>query len=56
MSRPGYGDTWMYIPDGFGVPQVAYLKGKDNTEPKTRSYKSIANDVTYDLYTRSAHS
>ena len=46
-----YGKTWMFFPDGNGVPQVAYL-----TEPPSRKADpkagNIIDKVRFDLYTR----
>lgn len=45
-----YGVTWMYIPDGNGVPQVAYLTEESET---SRGRKKNAKDyVRFELYTK----
>lgn len=49
-SDPGYGQTWMYFPDGNGVPQVAYLT---DPGPKVKNVDPLFDDrtdVTYYLY------
>lgn len=45
----GYGVTWMYIPDGNGVPQVAYLTGDPETSRGRR--KNVKDHVRFELYT-----
>lgn len=45
----GYGVTWMYIPDGNGVPQVAYLTGDPDTSRGRR--KNVKEHVRFELYT-----
>lgn len=43
----GYGKTWTYMPDGYGIPRVALL-----TEPDQNSRLSVANgNVNFYLYT-----
>ncbi|XP_031632237.1 lipase member H-like [Contarinia nasturtii] len=45
-----YGVTWMYIPDGNGVPQVAFLTEESET---SRGRKKNAKDyVRFELYTQ----
>lgn len=46
----GYGKTWMYIPDGNGVPQVAYLK--EESSPSRGRKKEIKEHVRFELYTK----
>lgn len=46
----GYGVTWMYIPDGSGVPQVAYLTGDPETSRGRR--KNVKEHVRFELYTK----
>lgn len=46
----GYGKTWMYIPDGNGVPQVAYLK--EESSPSRGRNKNIKEHVRFELYTK----
>lgn len=46
---PGYGKTWMYFPDGNGIPQIAYL----NLTKLVRNILTVnENDITFHLYTR----
>ena len=47
----GYGDDWIFMPDGNGKPQVAILKGR----PDTRSNILDDQSITYILYTRYKH-
>lgn len=45
-----YGVTWMYIPDGDGVPQIAYLTEE---KPAGRGRKKNVKDaVRFELYTK----
>lgn len=46
----GYGKTWMYIPDGNGVPQIAYLK--EESSPSRGRSKSVKEHVRFELYTK----
>lgn len=46
----GYGKTWMYIPDGNGDPQVAYLK--EESSPSRGRNKNIKEHVRFELYTK----
>lgn len=46
----GYGKTWMYIPDGNGVPQIAYLK--EESTPSRGRDKNIKEHVRFELYTK----
>lgn len=46
----GYGKTWMYIPDGNGTPQVAYLK--EESTPSRGRNKNIKEHVRFELYTK----
>lgn len=46
----GYGKTWMWLPDGNGVPQVAYLK-EESTPSRARN-KNIKEHVRFELYTK----
>ena len=44
----GYGEDWIFMPDGNGKPQVAILKGFDN-----HSRGILDNEpISYILYTR----
>lgn len=45
-----YGVTWMYIPDGDGVPQVAYLTEESETSRGRR--KNVKDAVRFELYTQ----
>lgn len=45
-----YGVTWMYIPDGNGVPQVAYLTEESETSRGRR--KNVKDAVRFELYTQ----
>lgn len=45
-----YGITWMYIPDGNGVPQVAYLTEEKGTS-RGRN-KNTRDAVRFELYTQ----
>lgn len=45
-----YGVTWMYIPDGNGVPQVAYLTEDSETSRGRR--KNAKDYVRFELYTK----
>lgn len=48
-SFPGYGKTWMFFPDGNGIPQIAYL----NITDLLRSVLTFnENDIKFHLYTR----
>lgn len=41
-----YGVTWTYMPDGYGIPRIAFL-----TEPESNSRISVANgEVNFYLY------
>lgn len=44
-----YGKTWMYFPDGDGVPQVVYLMESPIGLTRSLSVKSRTN---FELYTR----
>lgn len=46
----GYGVTWMYIPDGNGVPQIANLSG-DPSSARGRD-KNVKEHVYFELYMR----
>lgn len=46
-----YGKTWMYFPDGDGVPQVIYLTDSPMGASRSLSVKSRTN---FELYTRYA--
>lgn len=46
-----YGKTWMYIPDGDGVPQVAYLTEED-AKSRTTGRKDVKDMVRFELYRR----
>lgn len=44
----GYGDDWIFIPDGNNKPQVAVLKGQPPPE-----FRSLLDEsVTFHLFTR----
>lgn len=45
-----YGVTWMYIPDGNGVPQVAYLT--EEAEASRGRRKNVKEHVRFELYTK----
>lgn len=45
-----YGVTWMYIPDGNGVPQVAYLI--EEAESTRGRRKNVKEHVFFELYTK----
>ncbi|KAK3909135.1 Pancreatic triacylglycerol lipase [Frankliniella fusca] len=47
----GYGRTWMYFPDGKGVPRVALLSSDERSTPSVPSEVG-PDDVTFYLYTR----
>lgn len=47
----GYGRTWMYIPDGQGVPQVAQLSAGERSTPSIPDEVG-PDDVIFYLYTR----
>lgn len=44
----GYGEDWMFMPDGNDQPQVAILKGHESDR------RNVLNDqsITYLLFTR----
>lgn len=44
----GYGEDWIFMPDGNGQPQVAVLKVPDNE----RSGILDGSDIAYIIYTR----
>lgn len=46
-----YGKTWMYIPDGDGVPQVAYLT-EEEAKKRTNGRKDVKDMVRFELYRR----
>lgn len=43
----GYGEDWIFMPDGNGQPQVAVLKGQDS---ETRGV--LDSEIAYIIYTR----
>lgn len=45
-----YGVSWMYIPDGNGVPQVAYLTEEHEASRGRR--KNVKDSVHFELYTK----
>lgn len=45
-----FGKTWMYFPDGDGVPQIAYLTEPD-PRGRGRSQQSVRSMVRFELYT-----
>ncbi|XP_026280769.2 pancreatic lipase-related protein 2-like [Frankliniella occidentalis] len=47
----GYGQTWMYFPDGRGVPRVALLASDERSTPSIPSEVG-PDDVSFYLYTR----
>ena len=50
-SLEGYGRTWMYFPDGRGVPRVALLAADERSTPSL-PMEVGPDDVTFYLYTR----
>lgn len=48
-----YGKTWMYFPDGDGVPHVIGLNEQNRFRggPFDNSY-SVSDQVNFELYTR----
>lgn len=50
---PGYGDSWMFMPDGYGQPRTAFLTHEvdDIVVTTRRRNRKISEDVTFDLYT-----
>lgn len=46
-----YGVTWMYFPDGNGLPQVANLTEPPNSNGRGRS-QPVKEKVRFELYTR----
>lgn len=46
-----YGITWMYFPDGDGVPQVANLTEPPNPNGRGRT-QPVKEKVRFELYTR----
>lgn len=46
-----YGRTWMYFPDGDGVPRVALLNSDERSTPSVPDEVG-PDDVTFYLYTR----
>lgn len=44
----GYGEDWIFMPDGNGLPQVAVLKFPDN---EARGVLD-GSDIAYIIYTR----
>lgn len=47
---PGYGKTWMYFPDGNGIPQIAELNV--TSEVASRFYYPVEKNTEFHLYTR----
>ncbi|KAJ1519397.1 hypothetical protein ONE63_004689 [Megalurothrips usitatus] len=47
----GYGRTWMYFPDGDGVPRVALLTPEERSTPSIPTEVG-PDDVSFYLYTR----
>ncbi|KAJ8669350.1 hypothetical protein QAD02_000609 [Eretmocerus hayati] len=45
----GYGEDWIFMPDGKGRPQVAVLKGMDPDSPQ----RILDDSIGFILYTRS---
>lgn len=45
----GYGEDWIFMPDGNGQPQVAVLKVKDT---ETRGGVFDGSEIVYVIYTR----
>ncbi|XP_034257115.1 pancreatic triacylglycerol lipase-like [Thrips palmi] len=48
----GYGRTWMFFPDGDGVPRVALLDTSDERSTPSVPDEVGPDDVTFYLYTR----
>ncbi len=46
-----YGKTWMYFPDGNGVPQVIYLGEPPFGTPRLVEI-TVKNRIRFELYTR----
>lgn len=46
-----YGKTWMYIPDGEGKPQIAYLTEEAGGRGRTRD-SDVRDHVRFELYTK----
>ena len=46
-----YGKTWMYIPDGNGVPQVAYLTPPPLGRADAKG-NEVKDHIRFELYTR----
>lgn len=48
----GYGEDWMFIPDGNGQPQVAVLK-----TPEENEMRGVldGSEIAYVIYTRYLH-
>lgn len=49
MKDPYYGVTWMYFPDGNGVPQIANLTDPGSVR-QLDPFSDEQSDVTYFLY------
>lgn len=47
-----YGLTWMYFPDGDGVPQVAYLTEESGRRRGGGGQRNVREHVFFELYTR----
>lgn len=45
-----YGITWMYLPDGSGIPQIAYLT--EEAEGSRGRRKNVKDAVRFELYTK----
>ena len=43
-----YGEDWIFMPDGFGHPQVAVLKGEEPEDPRV----VLEQPIGFLLYTR----
>lgn len=47
LNEEDYNDTWIYMPDGDGQPQVAYL-----VEPPPDNRNSIPQLIQFEYYGR----
>lgn len=47
-----YGITWMYFPDGDGVPQIAYLTEEDGRSRGGGRARDVKDHVHFELYTK----
>ncbi|XP_063241618.1 inactive pancreatic lipase-related protein 1-like [Bacillus rossius redtenbacheri] len=58
LSRKDYGRTWIYMPDGDGVPRVAILEveGKSWQHRRKDARLDLDEDIVFQLYTRESNS